>query len=148
MFRKGRFSEREASYRFGLPGPGWQPIEGLDEVQVAWVREDLGAVIDIHGQCDEHGDSSLQQYTDHLRIDWTDWEVLEQEDFELVGRVAVRTVAEGRLDGVERRNEFVVVKKNGCIFDLRYSARPETFAEGRGDFQAVVAGFEFPLRGG
>ena len=54
----------------------------------------------------------------------------------------------GRLDGVPQTLEIVVVKKNGCLFDLIYFASPATFEQGRGDFARVVAGFEFPVGGG
>jgi hypothetical protein len=112
---------------------------------VAWVQPELVGVIEIHAQCEEQGDSSLHQYTDHLRIDWTDWEVIEQEETKLVGRNALRTVVEAELDGMERKTELYVVKKNGCLFDLIYSSRPGDFNAGRSDFRRVVEGFQFPL---
>lgn len=140
-------ARKEATYRFGEPGPAWQPVRNLEEVQVAWVRSDLGGLIELHAQCQGQGDSSLDQYTDHIRIDWTDWETESQEQTRLVDRAALRTVATGRLDGVLRRNELWVVKKNGCLFDLRYSANPAHFEAGQPDFAQVVAGFRFPVRG-
>jgi len=138
-------AREEASYRFGLPGDGWRPVRKLPEVQVAWVHDDLAAVIQVHAQCDEQGDSSLDQFLDHLRIDFTDWKVLQEKEFQLVGRGALRATVDAELDGVLRRNEFVVVKKNGCLFDLQYSAPPEHFTAGQPDFEAVVQGFRFPL---
>jgi hypothetical protein len=143
----GDRKREEASYRFGLPGSAWRPVRHLSDVQVAWVNEDIGAVIQIHSQCDEQGDSSLDEYTDHLRIDWTDWKVVSQTPERLANRAALRTVVDGKLDGVLRRNEFVIVKKNGCLFDLQYSAPPDRFSRGAPDFQQVVRGFQFPLRG-
>jgi hypothetical protein len=143
----GDRKREEASYRFGLPGDGWRPVRHLTDVQVAWLNDELGAVIHIHSQCEEQGDSSLHEYTDHLRIDWTGWEILKQNDERLAGRAALRTVVDADLDGVKRRNEFVIVKKNGCLFDLQYSAPPEHFAAGQADFEQVVRGFRYPLRG-
>lgn len=134
----------EATYRVGDPGGGWRRAAQVDGTQVAWHNPDLAGVIQVHSSCADHGDSSLDQYTDHLRIDWTDWKVLSQREERLVGRAALRTVVDAQLDGVERRQELVVVKKNGCIFDLRYAARPATFDQGRAAFGRVVAGFRFP----
>lgn len=139
-------ARKETTYRFGDPGAGWSSVRNLKDVQVAWTHRDIGGVIELHAQCDDQGDSSLDQYTDHLRIDWTQWTVESQEEDRLVGRAALHTVALGQLDGVERRNELWVVKKNGCLFDLRYSANPAHFAEGRDAFADVVAGFRFPVR--
>jgi hypothetical protein len=137
----------EATYCFTTPGDAWRPVREEDVgkgIQVAWIERETVSMIQIHAQCDEHGDSSLAQYTDHLRIDWTDWEIIEQEEGQLIGRAALRTLVDAELDGIARRNEVWVVKKNGCIFDLIYSAPPADFAAGRGDFQRVVQGFQFP----
>ncbi len=119
----------------------------MDGIQVAWINRSLDGVgvIELHAQCNEQGDSSLEQYTDHLRIDWDGWTVVEQESIQMGGRAALRTVVDAQLDGIARRNELWVVKKNGCLFDLRYSAGVRDFDAGRGDFAAVAQGFAFPL---
>ncbi len=122
-------------------------MRDVDDIQVAWVNTALEGVgiIEVYAQCDDQGDSSLQQYTDHLRIDWDGWTVLEQSETELVGRAAMRTVVDASLDGIPRRNELWVVKKDGCLFDLRYSAGAENFASGQAAFSRVVKGLRFPL---
>lgn len=135
----------EATYAFGAPPSEWREVRDLGEVQVAWVRPDIAGAIELRAQCEEQGDSSLQQYTDHLRIDWTVWTVVEQRDERLLGRAALRTIVDAEIDGVRRRNELLVVKKNGCLFDLRYSASPSGFSAGRPAFEAVVAGFRYPI---
>lgn len=143
-------ARREATYAFGNPSEGnpsdgWREVRDADNVQVAWVKPVIAGAIEIHAQCAEQGDSSLFQYTDHLRIDWTDWSIVEQREERILGRAALRTIVDASIDGVARRNELVVFKKNGCLFDLRYSATPEGFAQGRPAFERVVAGFRFPL---
>jgi hypothetical protein len=142
-----KLARKETTYRFGDPGPGWQPVPNVKDVQVAWTNREIGGIIEIHAQCDDQGDSSLDQYTDHLRIDWTRWEVESQEQTRLIDRAALHTVVTAALDGVVRRNELWVVKKNGCLFDLRYSANPAQFEAGRGAFAQVIEGFRFPIRG-
>lgn len=117
----------------------------VENVQVAWVRPDIAGVIELHAQCVDQGDSSLEQYTDHLRIDWTSWNVIEQRTETIEGRAALRTWVDAALDGVPRRAELVILKKDGCLFDLRYSASPEAFALGEDDFHRVLAAFRFPV---
>lgn len=137
---------KEATYAFGEPGSGWRPLrKDVPDVQVAWLNPELVGMIELHGQCEDQGDSSLEQYTDHLRIDWTEWNVIEQEQTRLAGRDALRTVVTAELDGVPRKMEMWVVKKNGCLFDLRYSTDPETFTRGLDDFRKVVQNFRFPV---
>lgn len=135
----------EGSFRFGLPGAPWRPLRRLRDVQVAWVHPDQGAVIAVRAQCDDQGDSDLYQYTDHIRIDWTDWVVVKQTETRLVDRAALQTIATGRLDGVAMQLELWVVKRAGCLFDLNYVAPPARFAEGQASFATVVEGFDFPL---
>lgn len=135
---------KEATFSFGMPGADWTPIDDVDDVQVAWFNPALAGIIELRAQCDEQGDSSLEQYTDHLRIDFEDWAIVEQGKATLAGRAARRTVVDASLDGISRRNELWVVKKNGCLFDLRYHAAPENFAAGQRDFSAVVQGFRYP----
>lgn len=142
-----KVARKEATYRFGDPGPGWQPVRDIDDVQVAWTNREIGGAIELHAQCDGQGDSSLHEYTDHLRIDWTRWQVDSQEEGRLVDRAALHTLVTADLDGVVRRNELWVVKKDGCLFDLRYTAGPERFEQGRPAFAKVVEGFRFPIRG-
>ncbi len=136
---------KEATYRFGLPGEPWREVRKEKDVQVAWIN--AGAMITIHAQCADQGDSSLVQYTDHLAMDWTDWKIVTQTPETMIGRDALRTTVDAELDGVPRRNEFVIVKKNGCLFDLQYSASPDAFEAGRAAFGRVVAGFRFPVEG-
>lgn len=144
---RGRPVAHDATYSFGTPGPGWRPLSQKG-AQVAWHHEGLGAVIVLDSQCEMHGDSTLEQFTDHLRIDFREWEVLSQERVTLVQRDAVRTVVLASIDGViKTQMEIYVVKKDGCLFDLEYIAPPRTFESGRGDFAKVVAGFKFPIRG-
>lgn len=135
---------RETSYAFAPPGDGWRDVRKVEEVQVAWVHDGYGAVIELHAQCDEQGDSSLEQYTDHLRIDWTAWKIISQQPERLIGRAALRTVVDAELDGVPMRSELVVVKRAGCLFDLRYAARPDSFEQGQAAFARVVQGFRYP----
>jgi hypothetical protein len=143
-----KVAKKETTYRFAAPGDPWRPTRDFPDVQVAWVNPDISGVITIHAQCEEQGDSSLDQYTDHLRIDWTDWVVVSQEKLTLVKRDALRTVVNARLDGVPFTLEIVVVKRSGCLFDLIYFASPAHFEAGRADFARVVAGFEYPVEEG
>jgi hypothetical protein len=139
-------ADKEATYRVGDPGEGWRALRKVDDVQVAWVHDDLHAAIEVHAQCDDQGDSSLDQYTDHLRIDWTHWEVRKESQEVFLDRAALRTVVDARLDGVPMTMELLVVKKDGCLFDLRFMSRPESYETGRGAFVAVEKGFVFPVR--
>ena len=138
----------EATYSFGMPPKDWRPAKEKG-AQVLWTHKSMPAVIHLDAQCEMHGDSSLESFTDHLRIDFREWQVLSKEHFTLADRDAVRTVVLAEIDGVVKTQmELVVFKKNGCLFDLQYIAAPDVFDRGRAAFQQVIADFKFPIRGG
>jgi hypothetical protein len=140
-------ADKEATYRFGSPGDDWRALRKVDDVQVAWVHDEYRAVIELHAQCDDQGDSSLDEYTDHLRIDWTHWDIELEEPGTFAGRASLRTVVTARLDGVPMKLELLVFKKDGCLFDLRYATSPKSYDAGRAAFVRVTDGFKFPVRG-
>lgn len=141
-----RAQYREATYRVGLPGDDWKPHREKG-IQVAWRHAREPSIIQVRSQCDEHGDSDLASFTDHLRIDFTDWKIIEQRSLQLVRREALRTRVSAKLDGAPIQMELVVLKKNGCLFDLSYISVPRSFDAGLADFDRVVEGFRFPLEG-
>ena len=138
-----KLARKETTYSFGLPGDAWRPVRELKGVQVMWIHADTKALIQVRAQCDEQGDSDLRQYTDHLRIDFTDWQVVLQEEETLIGRAALRTVVDAELDGVPKRLELWVVKRAGCLFDLHYVASRDQFSVGEADFAKVVDGLRY-----
>lgn len=154
--------QNEATYRYGLPGQGWELL--LEQgTQVAWQHSTDPAVIQIYSECGSHGDSDLSDFTDHQRIDYSSWEIVEEPTGEkdaegrpltrpkqyfatIADREALRTTVEANLDGASVMIEYVVLKKNGCLFDLTYIAVPRSFEAHTGEFQAVIDGFRFPIR--
>lgn len=138
-------ARKQAAFRVGLPGPGWEAHRD-EGTQVAWHNERTASMIQVRSQCDEHGDSDLQSFTDHLRIDTDEWQIVQERYFRLVGRQALRTTVKFKLDGLPVHAELVVLKKNGCLFDLSLLSKPNGFDASMPAFEAVVAGFDFPVR--
>lgn len=145
--RRGKVNH-EATYSFAHPPASeWRPAKEKG-AQVLWVHRSLPALIHLGSQCEMHGDSSLESFTDHLRIDFREWKILSQEATTMAGRDAVRTVVLAEIDGeVQTKLDLVVFKKNGCLFDLQYMASPSAFERGRPAFNQVIAGFKFPVGG-
>jgi hypothetical protein len=157
---KGR--NKVPSYRVGLPGAGWEPLAG-EGLQAVWQHSTDPAIISVHGECEDHGDSDLEDFTDHQRIDYSKWEIIQEPTGELdaegrprmrarqyyttiADREALRTTVRANLDGADIMIEYVVLKKDGCLFDLTYVAVPDAFDQHTGEFEKVIEGFSFPLR--
>lgn len=157
---KGR--NKLPTYRVGLPGAGWEPLAG-EGLQAVWQHSTDPAIIQVHGECEDHGDSDLEDFTDHQRIDYSKWEIIEEPTGELdaegrprmrqrqyyttiAQREALRTTVRANLDGADIMIEYVVLKKDGCLFDLTYIAVPHAFDAHTGEFEKVIEGFAFPIR--
>jgi len=155
--------KHEATFRYGSPGDEWEPIADRD-IQVAWHHRSDPAVIQIFSECGSHGDSDLEDFTDHQRIDYSSWKISQEPTGELdadgrprmqskqyystiAAREALRTTVEANLDGAAVTIEYVVLKKNGCLFDITYITVPRAFESHLGEFEAVIEGFRFPVRG-
>jgi hypothetical protein len=154
--------DKQATFRVGSPGRSWEPLS-QPGTQVAWQHSTDPAVIQVHSECEDHGDSDLEDFTDHQRIDYTTWKIVEEPTGELddqgrprmrkkqyyttiADREALRTTVQANLDGGDVMIEYLVLKKNGCLFDLTYIAVPRVFDQHLAAFEQVVEGFTFPIR--
>ncbi len=118
----------------------WSELHVRDTA-LAWQDTESGATIAANGRCDRDGeDVPLQSLTQHLFLQFTDRDVHSQDVVPFDGREAMRTDVTAKLDGVPRRLVTWVMKKDKCVFDLFYLARPDRFDQGVGRFDAWVKG--------
>ena len=57
------------------------------------------------------------------------------------GREALRTEVTAELDGVPIALDLVVLKKDGCLYDLQLAAAPATLSQRQPDFTNFVSAF-------
>jgi hypothetical protein len=126
----------------------------LGEVPTSWRRVDVtdaalafrddsgGATIAIDGRCDRDGDDvPLAALTQHLFLQLTEREIVSQEVSPFDGREILHTVLVAKLDGVTKKFDVWVLKKDGCVYDLYFIAQPEGWDAKVAPFRAFVAGF-------
>ncbi len=130
----------ELSYTFGPVAPSWRPIsiEGND---AAWVDDGTRGTVHVDHTCERSQDTPLPALVNHLLLGFTEREFVSEETVPFDQREARHVVVRARLDGVPRLIELYVMKKDGCVFDLGYTAPPDRFESGRGAFDAFVRGF-------
>jgi hypothetical protein len=130
-------------YAFTVPpAPGsWSRLH-MPDAALAFDDGASGAMIAVNGRCDRDGeDVPLQSLTQHLFLQFTERETHSAETFAFDGREAMRTDISAKLDGVPRRLVVWVMKKDKCVYDLFFLARPDRFAQGVDTFDAWAKGF-------
>ncbi len=135
------YRDDEAHYRIGELGAGWAPVVVQDN-DVAFHSERLGAIVQVNATCDPAGDIPLTVLTNHLLAGFTQRQTLSEDLLPMDGREALRTHVIARLDGVPRELLIFVMKKDDCVYDLTLIA-PEgpSFASAQTVFEGFVGGF-------
>jgi hypothetical protein len=135
------FSNDELSFRLGPTPPAWRLIDEDGEL-VTFRDDETPASIAVNGRCGKDGDDvPLEALTHHLFIQFTDRQIENQVRVQLDGRAALHTELTAKLDGVEKRFDVFVLKKNGCVYDLVYVTPPSAPSGGQKQFLAFVEGF-------
>lgn len=139
QFANQKYHRGKVSYRVGPLPALWQRLQfrGADVV----FRSSTGGTIAISGQCPGNEDVPLDVLTNHLLFGIANHQEPSRSLFTLDSRQALRTHLRGELDGVPIELELVVLKKDGCTYDLQLIAGPQHFASCLRDFEAFVQGF-------
>ena len=135
------FRQGNVAFQVGPIPQHWtslKPVDG-DIAAVAFRDRQQHVTIGTAGRCHRDGDDvPLRSLTQHLQLGFTDRQLLGEQEFELDGRRALRTEMKASLDGVPKLLTFIVLKKDGCVYDFwRIADR----ASDTTAFDAFVMGF-------
>lgn len=95
-----------------------------------------GAIVSLNSGCRASRDTTqpLEELSRQLLLGIDDIEGREDKTYSLSGQPALETTLQGRMNSKLVKLRTIVVKKDGCVFDLMYLARPDRFAEKESDF--------------
>ncbi len=106
------------AFRVGPIPPSWQRVE-VSHAAIAFRDEAAGLTVAANARCKLDGeDVPLNALTQHLFLQFTDRKTVEERVVPFDGREALHTVIEAKLDGVPKRFDVWVLKKDGCVYDL------------------------------
>lgn len=135
------YRSRGLSFRVGPVPGGWQPIT-TSHAALSYRDVENQGVVAVNGRCGVDGeDVPLASLTQHLFLQFTEREILEQKVVPFDGREALHSVLVAKLDGVPKKFDVWVLKKDGCVYDLYYFAPPDRFARGAAGFDRFARGF-------
>jgi hypothetical protein len=135
---------RAKGIAFEVPPPpeSWQRID-VSHAALAFRDVASDATIAVNGRCGQDApDVPLASLTQHLFRQFTDREIVTQEVIPFDQREAMHTLLLAKLDGVPKKFDVWVLKKDGCVFDLIYLASPDRFGAGIDQFQRFARGFK------
>jgi hypothetical protein len=134
---------RGPGYAFRLPPrpESWQRVEA-EGVNLAFRDAQGSSTIAVSARCGKDADDvPLEALTRHLFIQFTEREYSIEETVPFDGREARHTVMTAKLDGVPKKFDFWVLKKDGCVYDLYLIAEPARFEAVAAEFRKLVSGF-------
>lgn len=108
----------------------------------AWLSNKTGNTISFISDCNGSADPSLQQIEGESLVVLDKLKILTTQNFDFNGRDALRTLAQGEVDGVSVKTELIVFKKNGCNFTLSYGGVAKTFESEKTFFDKFVESFK------
>lgn len=135
------YHAERGGFQLGPIPSSWERLR-LDGPLLAFADHATGGAVEINAQCGKDADDvPLSALTKHLLIGYTERNFREEKLLPLDGREALHTVVDAKLDGVQVTLDAYVMKKDGCVYDLVYVAKPSTYEAAAAGFAAFVAGF-------
>ena len=127
-------------YRVGALNGSWRKfdVEGND---IAFKHKDGGTIF-ANRMCQSDEDVPLDVLTNHLFFDMKIEREISRKEITIAGRAALRTHVIAKLDGVPVELDIVVLKKNGCTYDMALVADREAFQQRSPDFESFLRGFD------
>jgi hypothetical protein len=139
-FSGGVYRNSQTAYRVGPLDPSWVRDNPTD-CNLAW-RNPAGGTIMANSTCEGIRDVPLDVLTNQALFGLDQKQEHSRETFTLDGRAAQRTRLSATLDGVPVELDLVVLKKDGCVYDLQLVAGSKAFADREGEFWRFVQGFQ------
>lgn len=148
-YEAGEYRDDETRYRLASP-EGWRRLSVPGGGDLAWSHEATNAIIQTNSTCDPALDIPLAALRNQLLVGFTERELREEVTEPFAGREALRTHLVAKLDGRPRELLLVILKKDGCVYDLGLFAPPgRAFESARPTFDRMLRSFETVVsRGG
>jgi hypothetical protein len=129
------------AFRVGPVPATWKQLT-VKGARVAFRDEPAESTVLLNARCGKDADDvPLKALTQHLFIQFTERETIDQKVVPMDGREAMHTVMNAKLDGVPLSFNAYVLKKNGCVYDFVDISAPAKVTANRAAFETFVGGF-------
>jgi hypothetical protein len=141
VYRRGA-----VAYRVGPLPAAWERVS-VGRLNLVF-RHREGGTLAVNATCPHREDAPLHVLTNHLLFGIEAQREKSRTPITLDGRAGLRTRLTGELDGVPIEMELVVLKKDGCAYDLQLVTSPQRFAARQPDFDGFLRGFTTSVSAG
>ena len=138
-FERGIFDDGVVRYRVGTPASNWRRVE-VEDNDLAFHDDALGT-ISVNSTCEDYEDVPQAALLNHLLFGTSARTFRLEETTTLDGRGARHAIVELELDGVPLTLEVYLVNRDGCVYDLVYTAARDAYPRGQAAFVRFVRDF-------
>lgn len=117
------------------------PAKNTDRL---WISSDSGNSISYLSDCGGAQEPTLEQLENEALASLVDLKILRTEKVEYNNREALKTLAEGKVDGVKVKMSLLTLKKNNCNYTLIYGGVSKNFDKEEKFFQNFIQDFKAP----
>jgi len=143
-YKPGKVITQGGGYGVGVLPAGWRRVEIKPYRTISFRNDALESTITTDAFCDaSFDDASLKTLTVHLHMGLDEQKQISQKELTLSGRAALRTVVQGKVDGVLMSLDTVVIKKDSCLFDFALVGDPTKYAQASSDFEKFYGAFTY-----
>jgi hypothetical protein len=139
---KPKSPERSKSYTTVDPASPFEEFE-TDQADRAWQNPKTGNTIAVISECSDR-DPDLKVVENDTLNALSNSEVIHTENISYSDRDAIRTLARGKVDGINVKLDLILFKKNSCVFTLSQLGREKGFDKDKTSFEIFLKGFNLP----
>lgn len=138
-FGNNKERERSKSIKINAPSVNYENYDSKN-IDQGWIHSKNGTTISYLSDCTESNDVSLKQMEITALGGLQNLKIIEQSDLTFAERKALRTHAQGEVDGVIVDVDLLLIKKNGCRYTFTLTGFPQTFSQAKSDFNQFLKG--------
>lgn len=109
-----------------------------------WISTTSGNTISYLSECGNSQEPTLEQLENDALGGLVELKILHSEKIDYNSREALKTLAEGKVDGVKVKMNLLTLKKNNCNYTLVYGGVSKNFDAEQAYFQTFLGGFKAP----
>lgn len=109
-----------------------------------WISQKTGNSISFLSECERSVELNLEQLESDALSVLEKMKIERSEKIRYNGREALRTVAFGKVDGIEVKMQLLTFKKNNCNYSLSYGALVTKYELELSYFDQFINGFQAP----